>query len=248
MKNKQRIKISVHPLTWILAAISFLTGQFLPFFILILIIMIHEFGHLAAALWFKWEIKSITLLPFGGKLEVNGILDRPIKEELIVVISGPIQHLFLGFICICFFQEWTYYSLFMMLNFQLLCFNLLPIWPLDGGRLLFLALAHFTSFRSAIKQSLLISGVGVGIAFIYSFWLFSFHLQWFLLLIYVGTSCVLQWKHRLMIERQFWLERIKFQHTTQVPSITLIHNQMNIHHLLSHLDRGSVIFFEIVAI
>jgi len=220
MRSKQRIQVSVHPLTWILAIISFITGQFIPFFLLMLLIVIHELGHVVAALWFKWEIKSVTFLPFGGKLEVNGILDRSVKEELIVVLSGPFQHLMIGFICMIFLQEWTYYSLVMMLNLQLLCFNLLPMWPLDGGRLLFLVFARITSFRSAIKHSLLLSGVGLVAVFVYSFWLFSFHLQWFLLLIYVGTACVVQWKHRIIIERQFWLERLKQPHHTQIPSIT----------------------------
>jgi len=45
MRSKQRIQVSVHPLTWILAIISFITGQFIPFFLLMLLIVIHELGH-----------------------------------------------------------------------------------------------------------------------------------------------------------------------------------------------------------
>ncbi|PPA71540.1 M50 family metallopeptidase [Jeotgalibacillus proteolyticus] len=239
MKTDSNWLVSVHPLTWLLAAASFLTGQFISFFILILLVIIHECGHAAAAFWFKWKVKSITLLPFGGKLEVEGILDRPLGEEVVVVLSGPLQHVWLGAAGFFFLQDWSYYTEFMQLNFQLLCFNLLPVWPLDGGRLMFLLLAKISPFRQAVKQSLIISMAGLLLSLWASIFLFLFNLQLMIVLLYVFTACLVQWRHRHMLERQFWLERLnKHAPNKGVPRMITVQKQSPISHILHSLKKG----------
>lgn len=231
--------ILIHPLTWTLAGVSFLTGQFMSFFLLMLIIIIHECGHIAAALLFKWEIQSVTLLPFGGKLVIKGILDRPLKEELLVVLCGPLQHVVIGAAAFFFLKDWSYYSLLMQLNLQLLCFNLLPLWPLDGGRILFLSLARINSFSQAMKQTLQITMGGLGVTVVITSYLFPFNLQWILVLVYVATACVMQWKHRSILERQFWLERCKNRgNSFQPPHINYVPVHVTINQLLHDLKKG----------
>ncbi|KIL46132.1 hypothetical protein KR50_28070 [Jeotgalibacillus campisalis] len=222
-----------------LAGISFLTGQFVSFFVLFAIIVIHEFGHTAAAWYFRWKIVSISLLPFGGKLEVEGILDRPLSEELAVVAAGPIQHLLIGAAAFFLLQEWTYYALLQQINLALLLFNILPIWPLDGGRILFLILAKIMPYKQAVKETLLISITGTLITFLVVFFSFGLTVQWVFILVYVAFSCVLQWKHRHMLERQFWLERLtKHTPASHLPRMINITMQAPISQVLSTLKKG----------
>ncbi|MDP4157713.1 MAG: stage IV sporulation protein FB, partial [Bacillota bacterium] len=58
--------IHIHPLLWIVIAASIVTAHFLEVCLLLLIIFIHEMGHAAAASFFSWRIKKVSLLPFGG--------------------------------------------------------------------------------------------------------------------------------------------------------------------------------------
>ena len=238
MKNRQKVIFAIHPLTWVLAGISFMTGQFTSFFLLMSIIMIHEGGHILAALWFKWDIQKVTLLPFGGKLEIKGVLDRPFSQEAIVVLSGPFQHVVLGGLAFLYLRDWTYYSLFMQLNLQLLCFNLLPLWPLDGGRLMFLFLAKISPFAQAVKQSLVLSTVGLILTIGLSLWFFSFNLQLILLLVYVSIACYSQWRHRRILQRQFWLERWQNNVPQMSPRVSVVQKNETIDMILKRLKKG----------
>ncbi|MDG5470943.1 site-2 protease family protein [Jeotgalibacillus sp. ET6] len=216
-----------------------MTGQFISFFLLFLIIVIHECGHAAAAWCFRWKIVSISLLPFGGKLEVEGILDRPLAEELAVVAAGPIQHVFIGAAAFWLFQDWTYYALFQQINLALLLFNILPIWPLDGGRILFLLLAKITSYKQAVKETLLLSLLGTLVTFLTVFFYLGLTVQWVFVLVYVLFSCFLQWKHRHMLERQFWLERLsKPAPPAHLPRMIHLTMQDPISQVLHALKKG----------
>src|SRR3954454_6997996 len=87
--------IYIHPLLWIVIALSIATAHFLEVCLLLGIIFIHEIGHAAAASFFSWRIKKITLLPFGGVAEMDEHGNRPLKEETIVVAAGPLQHVWM---------------------------------------------------------------------------------------------------------------------------------------------------------
>ena len=82
-------KIYIHPLTILLSIVVALTGMYKDFLIIFLIIIIHEFGHLLMALLFKWNIDKISIYPYGGCVKFNEKINRPLKEELLILISGP---------------------------------------------------------------------------------------------------------------------------------------------------------------
>ena len=81
-------KIKFHPIFFFLAFISVITGLFKEFSVFFLIIFFHEMGHVLAALHFKWNIKSINFYPFGGLIKFDDYINRPIREEFLIVISG----------------------------------------------------------------------------------------------------------------------------------------------------------------
>src|SRR5690625_4141852 len=85
--------MTIHPTLLLFFIISVLTGTFIQLFIIFIIVVIHELGHFFAATHFKWRIHSIILWAFGGVMETDEFMARPLKEEIIVTVSGPLQHL-----------------------------------------------------------------------------------------------------------------------------------------------------------
>lgn len=148
------MKIHIHPLFWGIFVIGILTATVKQLFLLFIIVIIHELGHAVAAQCFSWRIRRIMLLPFGGVAEVDEHGNRPFREEFIVTISGPLQHLWMFGAAFLLMKinvlSFETYEQFMFQCTVIFLFNLLPIWPLDGGKLLFLICSRsLPFFRSA---------------------------------------------------------------------------------------------------
>jgi stage IV sporulation protein FB len=204
-------KFVIHPLFWIVFCISMVTGHFRDFILVFCLIFIHELGHAAAAYFFQWRIKRIVLLPFGGVAEVDEHGNKPFKEELIVVLAGPCQHIWMAGVgyFLMTFNIWStaFYEQFLTYNFMILFFNLLPIWPLDGGKLLFLACARRYPFKRAHIVSLVISLHFLFIFAMVSFVFYPFQLNIFIILLFLGAAHYQEWRHHPYIYLRFLLER-----------------------------------------
>lgn len=131
------------------AILSVMTGSFQEFVIITSLIVIHEIGHSIFAYFFKVKIKEIYIYPLGGiskfKMDLN---IHPIKE-FFILIGGPL------------FQFFAYFTLLKILpskkeiinfyHYGILYFNLLPIYPLDGGKILKLFLELFIPYKYSLK-------------------------------------------------------------------------------------------------
>src|SRR5690625_7588673 len=85
--------IHVHPLLMIFMIISFLTGTFMELSIILAIVLFHELGHFLFARLFHWRIHSIMLWVFGGVMKTEEHGNKPIHEDALVTIAGPLQHI-----------------------------------------------------------------------------------------------------------------------------------------------------------
>lgn len=108
-------------------------------FLTIFIILIHELGHAITASMLNLRVKEVTIYMFGGVTVLEENLNSNIYKEIIMILMGPIvQVLFLLFIYklnrVGYVNDLTY-NKFYNINIILLSFNLLPILPLDGGKL-----------------------------------------------------------------------------------------------------------------
>ncbi len=149
-----------HPLFTLVMIGSALTGYFLEAITLFGIVLIHELGHVAAAKGFGWRLKEVQLLPFGGVAVVEELGTVPAREELIVALAGPLQHLWLiglAYGAQVFSpgnEEW--WSYFIRANFMIALFNLLPVLPLDGGKILQSLLSYVVPYRRCVYCSVVV--------------------------------------------------------------------------------------------
>jgi Zn-dependent protease len=139
-------------MTWLLAA-SYFPAQFKNWMpatywitgaattlMLFVSVLLHELGHSVVALAYKVPVRRITLFIFGGVAEIGGEPPSALAEFLIA-IAGPIVSLILAFIFMLLEHPFAAIgpllgltSYLAYINFALVLFNLIPGFPLDGGR------------------------------------------------------------------------------------------------------------------
>src|SRR5512146_2292402 len=106
-------------------------------------IVFHELAHSLVAKRFGLPIKGITLFIFGGVSEMEDESPSP-KAEFFMAIAGPLSSILLGLILYAAFTSGENYSMpfhgvlgyLAIINVVLAGFNLIPAYPLDGGRVL----------------------------------------------------------------------------------------------------------------
>ena len=144
--------------------------------LLFLSVLLHELGHSYVALRYQIPIRQITLFIFGGMAHMGKEPPSP-RAEFLIAIAGPIVSLILGAGCLggakaiesLFARSGgqglvVLGSLLGMVNVQLGLFNLIPGFPLDGGRVLRAGLwARNKDFNRATSQASLV-GIGFGVA------------------------------------------------------------------------------------
>lgn len=134
------IDFRFHPLFVLLMLLSVLTGRLAEMAALFFIVLLHELAHLLAALRFGWKVREVKLLPFGGVVETEEAGTVPVREEAIVAAAGPLYNALLSLIAWGLAETGLIDRLwgvdFARASGLIALFNLLPILPLDGGRLL----------------------------------------------------------------------------------------------------------------
>ena len=144
--------------------------------LLFLSVLLHELGHSYVALRYRIPIRQITLFIFGGMAHMGKEPPTP-RAEFLIAMAGPLVSLILGVGCLggvmavdSLFSGSGLQGLVVlggllgMVNVQLGLFNLIPGFPLDGGRALRAGLwAWSKDFNRATSQAALV-GIGFGVA------------------------------------------------------------------------------------
>ncbi len=152
--------------------------------VLFVIIVLHELGHALMARRFGIGTLDITLLPIGGVARLERMPQDP-RQELLVALAGPAVNVALA---VFFFalaggsreaSQWLNLDIagqgllwnLMLVNIALTIFNLIPAFPMDGGRVLRALLAmklsylRATRIASRVGQFLALAFIGVGLFF-----------------------------------------------------------------------------------
>ena len=144
-QSKIWLKFTIHPVTVAFFILSIFFGAFWIIVSYFVSLLLHELAHALVASKLGYKCDKITFYPTGALL--SGAYDEfRFKDEILVSIAGPLVNLILIVVCLClwwiFPELYNYLQVFVVANLSLLLFNLLPIFPLDGGRVL---LAFFSS-------------------------------------------------------------------------------------------------------
>ncbi len=148
--------------------------------LLFLCVLLHEFGHATAALRYGIKTPDITLLPIGGVARLERMPRNPV-HELVVAIAGPLVNVVIAGILILvnggfpninlepnLEQHISLVESLLLVNIWLVLFNLIPAFPMDGGRMLRALLAmrldyaRATSLAATIGQGLAVLGGVIG--------------------------------------------------------------------------------------
>lgn len=127
----------IHPATYVFIIILLLTGfssVVLPYLIAI---TLHELAHAYVAKKLGYGLDKIWILPYGASIKFKQFSFNP-TDEIKIAIAGPLMNIILIIITVMLW--WIFPSiyastyLFVITNFSIVIFNMLPAFPLDGGR------------------------------------------------------------------------------------------------------------------
>ncbi|SCG83728.1 peptidase M50 [Proteiniborus sp. DW1] len=153
--NSISIKINIFMLaTFILYS---LFGYYMEIFVVVIAVLAHEIFHSIVAIKYGVKVKEIEIFPFGGIARFEQIEAISPKEEILICIAGPLSNLILVVIFRGLKQLYLdSYLIEYVININKLMFiiNILPVFPLDGGKIVRAVLSLFMGYKFAtIKLS-----------------------------------------------------------------------------------------------
>lgn len=164
--------VAIHPLfvLWVILLCS--VGLFGEAAVAVGALLWHESGHLVAGWFFRVRLRRIELLPFGAVAETEPPLEEKPTVERYVAFAGPLMSL-LGAGLALWIRGASFWTgelaaFCVQAHLGLALFNLLPAWPLDGGRLreakLLLQMNWEDAQRHLLRQSFAVGWLLLAIA------------------------------------------------------------------------------------
>jgi len=154
------IGVHIHPTFWLLPLIyavhemskglEFVTLALAVLAGVMACVVLHEFGHALMARYFGIRTRDITLYPIGGVARLERLSERPI-EELLIALAGPAVNVVIAVLLLPLvvltnrglgLLDWTgpgvgiFLASLLVANIGLVVFNMIPAFPMDGGRVL----------------------------------------------------------------------------------------------------------------
>lgn len=202
-------KISIDDSLYLFILFGLLGGYIREIVILFIIVIIHELGHVIFFRLFNIEIDKIVIYPSGGMCYVNKKINNRILYDVMINIGGILMQVLL-FIIVNYLWKNGFivdstYKMFNMYNAGIILFNLLPIIPLDGSKLLLNVFCKIFSFRNSYLLMIIVSVICLILFIIFNIFIGINSLVIVVFLLYQVILIIKNYKY---IMNKFYLERI----------------------------------------
>lgn len=133
-----KLKFCIHPLFFVFGLYYALEGKIWLFICFTLTALMHELGHSVAAERLGYKLNRIVLMPYGAMVngDIGGI---KLKDEVMVALAGPLLNMFVAMFFVSFWwlipEIYAATETVVAANVALALINLIPAYPLDGGRI-----------------------------------------------------------------------------------------------------------------
>ena len=155
----KKFKFMIHPLFIVLSALLVYFGYFFLLLSYIITVILHEFAHSFVASKLGYKLNQINLMPHGASLSGDNRFFSA-RDEVLVAIAGPALNIILAILgCAVWWifpSTYFYTQQFVYANVVTAVINFLPIFPLDGGRVLLAVMSRNGQRTKAIKKVRLI--------------------------------------------------------------------------------------------
>lgn len=128
------MKFRLHPILLPLFGWLIYIDGFSMYALIFTSLLFHELGHVVAARLCKVSIQQMTIMPYGGEIIFSRQRQGSRVQQIGIVAGGPLATLLILLVALS--MPFPGQEIVVRIQLALLCLNLLPIYPLDGGRLL----------------------------------------------------------------------------------------------------------------
>lgn len=147
-------KFSVHPVSVIVWVWLFAVLGMIVSLNYILAVVIHELGHYFVAKMLGYKLTNFSLSPYGAELKYHE-QNLDCKDEVKIALAGPLANLISAFLILALWwicpTIYFFTESFVSISVLLALINLLPAYPLDGGRLFVCFASNFFNSKIAVK-------------------------------------------------------------------------------------------------
>ena len=200
--------------TYIIVALGLiLTGYYLDLIIYTSLILVHELGHYIVAKALNFNVIKIIIYPYGGLTKLDDLINKNINKELLISISGILFQLLFFFIIVILYKNNIIrlynYNLYREYNKILILFNILPIYPLDGFKILKLLLEKFVPYKVTNILTLIISVISIIIILVFN--VFCGNYSFVMIIVILLNYIYIYFKNFSFLYNRFLLERYLYK-------------------------------------
>ena len=194
------MKIKVDLKIFLIIILYILTKNIKVFAISFIFILLHELGHAITGIILGLKIKKININVFGLSIEFENYGKERLNNKIIIDMAGPAINIITFIIAVIFKNEEIAY-----INILLAIINLLPIYPLDGGRIVKKLLLKSHNYKQVVgytekisKDTLIIITAISSIVILY-----IKNVGIFLVILYLWSIALKEWRKNQIIKRAF---------------------------------------------
>lgn len=192
-----------------------------------------------------YKIENIEILPFGANIKTNMILNSKSNDIFLVSVAGVCFQVILYLVFSVFYSfnlvSLNFYNIFLKYNTILILFNMLPIYPLDGNKILFSFMECVLSYKKSLFLSNLISLFSLIVLFYINY---LFRLDNYPIIIFIFCKLLLYIKEYNFVFNKFLVERkvfdLKYRRVKNIKNVSNIYK--NKYNFINGVSEKKILF------